>query len=385
MSQIWKLALNDLRLTLRDRPAFIWMLAMPLAMMWLFGSMGEGGTRKSKISIRVANHDSGWLAAALVDELRDTTVELDVSPSGSATSSADSAPVRTLVIPAGFTQGVLAGQQQILRLEKGKDSNEEFSLAAQVHIIRSIVRSLARLVELGDLHAKDAESLRARFNELGERAPLVTLAVSDAGQGRRVPSGRAQSVPGIMTFIVMMMTLIYGAVFLAAEKETGMLRRQTILPISRGQLFLGKLGGRLLLAGIQIALLVIVGRFVFGVSWGRSPAALVVLVVCYTVAVASLSTLLGSLARTVAQASSVGWLLGMALAALGGCWWPSEIMPRWLRTAAHALPTAWAMDGFHSLISFGHGLPEILTPALVLLGFGVVFSLLGARFLRVEG
>ena len=44
MKRIWLLALNDVRLTMRDRAAFVWMLAMPLAMMWFFGNIGGGGS-----------------------------------------------------------------------------------------------------------------------------------------------------------------------------------------------------------------------------------------------------------------------------------------------------------------------------------------------------
>jgi hypothetical protein len=40
------------------------------------------------------------------------------------------------------------------------------------------------------------------------------------------------------------------------------------------------------------------------------------------------------------------------------------------------------MNGFHALITFGYGLDAVLLPALVLFGFGVLFSALGARFLR---
>ena len=72
----------------------------------------------------------------------------------------------------------------------------------------------------------------------------------------------------------------------------------------------------------------------------------------------------------------------MVMAALGGCWWPSEVVPRWLWRASHVFPTAWAMDAFHALISFGGGIEAVWLPALVLFGFGALFSLLGVRFLR---
>ena len=37
------LALNDLRLTLRDRASFFWMLVLPIGMMAFFGMFGGGG------------------------------------------------------------------------------------------------------------------------------------------------------------------------------------------------------------------------------------------------------------------------------------------------------------------------------------------------------
>ncbi len=104
----------------------------------------------------------------------------------------------------------------------------------------------------------------------------------------------------------------------------------------------------------------------------------------FAFSVAGLSTLVGSIVRTTDQASGVGWLLSMALAGIGGCWWPSEVMPRWLWAAAHIVPTAWAMDGFHALISFGRGVEAVLLPSAMLIAFGVAFSLLGMRFLRYD-
>ena len=74
----------------------------------------------------------------------------------------------------------------------------------------------------------------------------------------------------------------------------------------------------------------------------------------------------------------------MVMAAIGGCWWPAEVMPRWMWTAAHAVPTAWAMEGFHALITFGGGLDAVILPALVLFGFGLLSAALGVRYLRFE-
>jgi hypothetical protein len=99
MRRIWLLAVNDLRLTMRDRPAFIWMVVMPVAMMWFFGNMaGGGGSSAPTITLSVANHDGGWLSAALIEELTDESINMvEVDP---ARTDDDTPRVRTLVIPA---------------------------------------------------------------------------------------------------------------------------------------------------------------------------------------------------------------------------------------------------------------------------------------------
>lgn len=392
--QVLRLAVNDLRLTAKDRAALIWMLLLPLAFMWLFGQQRSSTT--PKVALGIEDQDGGWLAQALRDELGDEKLSLvEMKKATPAEPEANSEPPpRTLVIPAGFTAGVLAGEQQTLQLEKQSDASEEFSLAAQMHIVRAIVRTIGRLVEVaaeGGGVAEDGagtsggEDPRAeRFRALASRPSLVQLAVTTAGQGRRVPSGRAQSVPGMLTMIVLMMTLIYGGVFLANEKQGGVLRRLVAMPLSRGEILLGKLCGRLFVAGVQILLLLAAGRYLFGVSWGDSPLGLTLVLASYALAVAGLSLLLGALVATPEQAQGVGWLLSMVLAALGGCWWPSEVMPGWLWNAAHVLPTAWAMDAFHALISFGQGWPAVRLPVLALSGFGLLFTALAARWLRYE-
>jgi ABC-type multidrug transport system permease subunit len=375
------LAWNDVRLTSKDRSSLVWMLAMPVAMMWFFGTVFAGGSGgPPRISLTVDDRDGGWLARAFVDELRGEQVNLAEVGSG------DDVPrLRTLVVPEGFTENVLAGTPRTLRLELDPEADRQFDMGAVVHVRRAQLRVLGRLLEMKldpDFVAADAASSE-RYRALAAAAPPVSLAVSTAGAGQGVPSGFGQSVPGILTMIVLMMTLIYGGVFLIIEKQQGMLRRQLSLPVTRGQVVAGKLLGRLLIAGLQIVLLLAVARFVFGLSLGSSPAGLALLTASYALAVACASIFLGAVFSTTEQASTVGWIASLVMAGLGGCWWPSEVMPEWLQTAAHAFPTAWAMDGFHALISFGRGVEAVALPSLALLAFAALFGVLGTRFLRV--
>ena len=64
------------------------------------------------------------------------------------------------------------------------------------------------------------------------------------------------------------------------------------------------------------------------VCWLAWSTALALLLGAYLLAVAAMATFLGAVLSTPEQAGAVGWISSMVLAGLGGCWWPSEVMPR---------------------------------------------------------
>lgn len=385
LATLFRLAWNDIRLTTRDRAAFFWILLLPVGMMWIFGQTG-GNRGPAKASLLIEDHDGGFVAQSLRRELAASAdkIELEVIEGAAPPPAPAKIPARRLILPAGLSEGLLAQKKQTLRLEVSPSADRDLNQNVDTVLRRALVRTVGQFLVL-EVEGRPAEpaAIGEKYAEIAGRPPLVELAVSNVGRAKTTPQGYAQSVPGILTMVVMMMTLIYGGVFLVLEKENGLLRRQLTLPLSRGRLIAGKILGRFLLAALQIAILLTVGRFFFGLDLGASVPGLVLLLLCYAVAVAGLSILLGAYARSREQASTLGWLLSMALAALGGCWWPAEIMPDWLRSAALALPTSWAMDGLHQLISYGNGMAAIVLPSLVLLGFGITFGALGARALRI--
>jgi ABC-type multidrug transport system permease subunit len=74
----------------------------------------------------------------------------------------------------------------------------------------------------------------------------------------------------------------------------------------------------------------------------------------------------------------------MGMAALGGCWWPIEVVSPALQKAALLFPTGWAMRALHGVISFGEGLQGVALPLAVLALFGLAFTAVAARVLRAD-
>ena len=80
-------------------------------------------------------------------------------------------------------------------------------------------------------------------------------------------------------------------------------------------------------------------------------------------AAAALGTTLGTFVKTEGQASGLSIMLGMVMALLGGCWYPIELFPQFVRTAVKVLPTTWAMQGMLDIVLRGQGLAGVLLPA----------------------
>jgi ABC-2 type transport system permease protein len=127
------------------------------------------------------------------------------------------------------------------------------------------------------------------------------------------------------------------------------------------------------------------GALLFGVDWGRDPIAVAAVSLAFALATVSLGLLVATFVRTRGQASSVVVGLSMALAAMGGAWFPLEVTPPLYRQLVKALPSTWAMQAYTDLLARGSNLGDVLLEVGVLVGFAVVFIVLGLlRFREYE-
>lgn len=377
-----RLALHDLRLVLVDRSAVMWMVVMPVVFAAFFGLVVGGGSGPvdAKARLTVVDEDGGPLARVLLEAL--TSERLEIVELTAAERNAAEDVVRTLVIPERFSERVVAGERVALHLEKENGSSEEAALVASARIVGAISRVIGRLVEAS---AAGGTPTPEDVAAVAPAVDLVTVEVRWAGQSRTTPGGFAQSIPGMAVMFVMLVALTYGAASLSAERQGGQLRRLATAPVTPAAIVAGKIGGRVVVAWAQIAVLVAVGvvaSLLFGVPIGDRPLAVLGLLMVYAVAVAPLGVLLGAAIRDPDRAASVGVVATMVMAALGGCWWPLEIVSPTLQKAALLMPSGWAMNALHRLISFGDPASAIAGEAAALVGFAVLFGGLAVRSLR---
>jgi ABC-2 type transport system permease protein len=402
MRSLWHIARHDLRQYLSERSNIFFMLLMPVGFVFFFALVNAGGGGSDvRVSLPVVDRDGEFLSEAFVAQLRGERFVTPVYAAAAAETTVFD--VRHIAIPDSFTHHVLSARRATVALHASARSNVDFDLASEVRLHQAQVRFLGNLlrwtaempaVRPGRGLEPDAidATARQRFLDLIGEPSRVTIASSFAGTGRPVPRGTRQSIPGVLVMFVVMSVLIGGSESLTREKVQGTLRRLTTTPLSARQVLLGKTLGLTLLGLAQALVLVIITETLaqFGVAgldfrWGPYLLAVAPVLVAFCACIAALGLVISGLLRTPQQAESLAWLFGMFISALGGAWWPLEIMPDAMRLFGQILPTSWAMAGLHGAITYGQGLAGAVTPTLVLLLMGALFWALGSRTLRVTG
>jgi len=372
------IARKDLLLMLRQRETILWTFIMPIVFFYFIGSItgGFGGSDDAhppRLAV-TAEAGAGFLADEIVARLEEQGFEITTPQPGEI-------PTRSLELPDGLTERVLSGEAVHLEVID-RTSNPLEGMDIKVRAMRAVYTTLADLaLTAGQGHAQPtAEDLRQQR----QQQRTITLEVSSAGRRREPPSGFAQAIPGTLVMFTLLVTLTSGAVLLVLEREQGLLRRLACAPVSRGGVIAGKVGGKWMLALIQVGFALLAGRFLFDYRWGAALPALLAVLVGWSAFCACCGVLLGCVARSTGQAVGLGVLAANLLAAIGGCWWPIEITPAWMQKLSLVLPTGWAMDAFHRLVSFGDP-PTAILPHLAALALATVaVGYLAARLFRYE-
>jgi ABC-2 type transport system permease protein len=165
------------------------------------------------------------------------------------------------------------------------------------------------------------------------------------------------------------------------NRRLGIHSRMLAAPLTSRTIVAGEALSYVAVAGVQSAIIVGLGAFVFGVDWG-DPFAAAALISVWALVGAGAGMLAGTLFRTPEQATSIGTTAGMAAGMLGGCMWPLEIVGPTMRAVGHAVPHAWAIDAWVEILSHGRGLSSIATPLAVLAGFATVLLVVASRRLQ---
>ena len=395
-----------LKMTYSSRSILIFQLLLPVLFTFMVGQGTGGFDGPSSTTVTwplaVANEDNGRLGTALVETLSaDPNLEvITVAASEAETAVTDDDAVAALIIPADFSQQLANGRQPALDFYSDPADVQEVQPVEQA--VLSAASQLGGAVTAASL-SRDVAAELGLFAQDVTEADYFAAAVAEAQTAWQnpptavqinedeivvttdnvIPQGINQSSPGMMAMFATF-TMVGGAVVLLEERQAGTLRRLLVMPIRKSTILLGKLLGILVSGIIQTLILILFGALAFGVPWGSAPLALAVIVVAFSLAITALGLMFAALTKTLAQANALSTIVVLSIAALGGAWWPLDIVPGWMQTLGRLSPISWAMDGFHDIITRGLGVTAVLPEAGILLAFTAVFLAVGVWRFRYE-
>ncbi|MBN1893294.1 ABC transporter permease [bacterium] len=368
------IAWQALKIMAQNKAVLVWTLLIPCLYIFIFGNaFKQGDPSDSRAYLAVHDRDGGRLSERLIASLKTENIILEVNPDSTKRNL-----TRELTIPAGFTEKLLSGKRDTLNYHKRADSNIEADMNAELAVRRAAYRLVA---DMAELRVKGKALQPARFAELDSSEALIRVNASFAGRYASIPSGFSQQVPSNIVQFVLLIIFIYAGSMVFEERQSGLLKRIRTAPVGYFSLFTGKLGGSVLIGIVQCLLLLFIGRFVFGVHYGHSPAALVLTILLYVMTVSAMGLCLGFMVKNSDKLLGLAIVSALIMAALSGCWWPIEITPPWAQKIALLLPSGLALKSLHFLISFGRGFETVWPYLLAQAGFAAGFTLLFARIL----
>ena len=402
LNKIFSITKKDTLIRFSSFSELLFFLILPILFTFVLGG-GLGGfpvADSEPIPLLVADQDDSSLSADLISTIDSSDIiapQIYSLPEAKQLLSAEEFPA-LLVIPAGFESAI--SQQTRIDLDLRQLPGNE-NAAAIEQVLMASIGQISRVWDTAQRGIIEAEKIQpfvsdearqAYFNELLQAARSrydglpsrveVTIPDATVGEFELYVTAAHQSAGQLVTWVLIPLLAI--ASLFSAERTQGTLRRLLTTPTGNGAYLLGTITGQLGLALIQMLLLVGFGIVVMGVNWGQSPLGLGIMMISFGLAAVAMGTMIGTFTKTEEEAGNLSIMLGMAMALLGGCWWPIELFPSGLQTAVQVLPTTWAMQGFSDIVIRGAGAQEVLVEAAVLLGFAVLFFAIGVWRFQFE-
>jgi ABC-2 type transport system permease protein len=207
---------------------------------------------------------------------------------------------------------------------------------------------------------------------------------AQSGMAKIIPNSTQHNVPAWSMFAIFFIVISLAGNMIR-EREIGCFNRLMTMPCSFHQYVLSKVGVYLSVCLLQLTLIILTGMYMIpmlglpALKLGHSLSALAAISVSSSLAAIGYGLAIGSIARTNQQASIFGAVSVVILAAIGGVWIPTFIMPHFMQIVSKVSPLNWGLNGFNDIFVRDSGLIEVLPCFLASILFFFITMLISYR------
>lgn len=246
--------------------------------------------------------------------------------------------------------------------EPGLDFGVFTSLQAQVQALATALRVETIIKKVPEFAAMNPDDLSGANVAIAERI----------NTGPR-PTSVQHNVPAWLVFGMFFVITTIAGLFIE-ERNCGAFNRLRSLGVSPLTQILAKVFPFILINCVQAALMLGVGIYLMpllggdalslhGINW----LALIVMILSISLAAICLALLVASIVKSQAQASTIGPMFNILMAAIGGIMVPTFVMPAIMQKISHGSPMNWALEGLLKVLLRGGNLSSIRIEAGLLL------------------
>lgn len=396
MMKILGIAQKELKVTFKDIQALAVIILMPIVLIFALGmslsSIFEGGSVEvSQFKVGVINEDDGEAAENLMEFFETEEVKEYVTIlTGSLDELKDKLKEEEIVafiqIPNGYSKAVENGEQGEVKIyqEKEEDVNNT--------IFSSLMKAYADTNNNVSAAIKSADEQLEKYSIPGEAVlePLENILDNDRDYiGTEYLTDEENNISAIQYYSAAMAAMyilfvgMIGTSSIIEERENNTLMRLLTTKANRVDIILGKFLGVFLIGILDIGIIILFSKFVFGVTWGNSIGGLLLLSAMLSFAASGLSLMIATLFKSSKAVSTLNPVIVMVMGFIGGNMLPVYKMNTSFQKVGNLLLNSWGMRGYLNLM-INNGMESILLPSGVLFGMGVLFLLIGIPRLRLQ-
>lgn len=353
----------------RDRITFAMMLGVPLMQLILFGFAINSDPKSLPAALVATSNDN--YTRAIVSALQVTGYYRFDHVVASATE-AEALIARgdvsfVVTIPSDFSRRVMRSDNPQILIEA--DATDPAASSGAISTL-STVASQALLREQG-------------MQQIAAQEASSTLSV--VVHRRYNPEGISQYniVPGLLGVILQMTMVMMTSMALTRETERGTMENLLAMPASPAEIMLGKVLPFLVVGAVQVAVVLLAAKLLFGVPFAGSLPMLLTVILAFVLALVLLGYTISTAARTQMQAMQLTFFFFLPSILLSGFMFPYRGMPLWAQFFGEILPLTHFLRIIRAVMLKGADFAAISTEVVWLCGFILFFAALALfRFRR---
>ena len=352
----------------RDRLTFAMMIGVPIMQLMLFGYAINSDPRElpTVVVAEEASTFSRSLLAALGHTGYFAIAPEPVSPQVASARLARGDVQFVVTIPPGFARALERGEKPALLVEG--DATDPGATGG----------ALAALAQAANLAL--ARDLTGPLARLRADAPPFELVVHRLYN----PEGITQYniVPGLIGLILTMTMIMMTSLAVTRERERGTMENLLAMPVRPAEVMMGKIVPYIFVGYIQVAVVLIVGRYLFGVPMVGSLGILSIVLVVFIAANLSVGFTFSTVAQNQLQAMQMTFFFFLPSILLSGFMFPFRGMPGWAQTIGEVFPLTHFLRIVRGIMLKGQGWPEVtpeLLPLAYFMGAAMIVAMLRYR------